>query len=158
MNIPTEIYAGLSPLERIRAAVSAEARKDDAELKTLKDTCPKRTFTMTDPDYSEAMVKLYHLMLGVELQLAECAFDFNLSSRLEGAQKLSLQQSSLESAASIVEAWDKLMAEMGIDPDEIAKNGPPRHFVVKAIIQVADGEAVPELVEIQLSTMREILA
>lgn len=158
MNIPAEIYAGLSPQERIRAAISAESRNDEAELKTLLETCPKKSYLMTDPAYSEEMVKIYHLMLCVELQLAECALDFNLSSRLDGAEKFNLQQKSLESAASISEAWGNLMTEMGIDPEEIAKNGPPRHFVVTVIIQVAEGEAVPELVEIQLNAMREVLA
>jgi hypothetical protein len=152
MNIPAKIYSNLSTPERIRAAVLASARDDKEELQILKETCPKKAFLMTDPEYTHGVVNLFSLLLGLELDLAFCALDFQMAGT-----KWDFQESALKAAASIVVALDQLIAEMGLDPQAMAKNAPPRHPFVTATVTMSEGEADPELVEVHLQHMREYL-
>lgn len=158
MTIPPKIYTNLSPIERIRAAVLATARDDKEELQILKETCPKRTFLMTDPAYSEGMENLFSLLLALELDLARFALDFQMARIHQGEKKCDIQECALNATASVVAALDEIIAEMGLDPQAMAKNAPPRHPFVTATITVSEGEADPELVEVHLQFMREYLA
>ena len=153
MNIPDKIYANLSPIERMRAAVLASARDDEEELQTLKVTCPKKTFLMTDPDYSQGMTNLFSLLFTVEHLLATCALDFQLAR-----ERIDLQDDALKAAASVVMALDQLIAEMGLDPQAMAKNSPPRHPYVYATLTMAECMEDPDLVAAHLEFMRERLA
>jgi hypothetical protein len=157
MTISTQIYANLSPIERIRAAVSATARDDHAELQILKDTCPKKTFLMTDPAYSEGMERLFSLVLVLELDLASYALDFQTARLRQGMKRCDIQECALKATASLVAAMDQLFEEMGLDPQAIAKSSPPRHPYVYATIRMSEGEADPDLVAAYLQGMREIL-
>ena len=158
MNIPDKIYANLTPIERMRAAVLASARDDEEELQVLKVTCPKKTFLMTDPAYSEGMMKLFSSLLFVEYELGICALDFQMARIRKGKSEREFQESALKTAASIVVALDQLTAEMGLDPQAMAKNAPPRHPFVTATITMSEGEEDLELVEVHLQHMREYLA
>lgn len=158
MSIPDKIYSNLSPAERIRAAVLARARDDEDELQTLKDTCPKRTFLMTDPDYSEGMANLFTLTLALELDLARYALDFQSARIHQSENRWDIQDGALKATASVVAAMDELFAEMGLDPLAMAKIGPPRHRLVSATITVSEGEEDPDLVAAHLEFMREQLA
>lgn len=158
MNIPDKIYANLSPQERIRAAVLASARDDKEELQILKVTCPKKTFLMTDPEYSQGILNLFSLLFTVEHMLATCALDFQMARPSKGKREWEFQEIALKSAASIVMALDQLFVEMGLDPQAMAQNAPPRHPYVTATITMSEGEEDPELVEAHLQYMREHLA
>ena len=158
MNIPDKIYANLSPIERMRAAVLAKSRDDEKELRILKETCPKITFLMTDPEYSQGMLNLFSLLFTVEHMLATCALDFQLARIHKGEKRCDTQEYALTAAASIVVALDQLIAEMGLDPQAMAKNAPPRHPFVTATITISEGEEDPDLVEVHLQYMREHLA
>lgn len=158
MNIPDKIYANLTPIERMRAAVLASARDDEEELQTLKVTCPKKTFLMTDPDYSQGMVNLFSLLFTVEHMLATCALDFQMARLDKGKSEWDFQQYALTVTASIVVALNQLITEIGLDPQAMAKNAPPRHPYVTATITMSEGEEDPELVEVHLQYMREQLA
>ena len=158
MKIPTEIYENLSAPERIRAAISAIARDDDAELETLKKTCPKRQFLMTDPNYSESMENLTFLMLLTEYQLATLALDFTTARKRTGMEGVDRQDAAITHATSLETAWNLLIQELGIDALDAAKTRPPRHPYVTALIQVSEGEEDPEIVETYLNAMRENLA
>lgn len=153
MNIPDKIYANLSPIERIRAAVLASARDDEEELQILKVTCPKKTFLMTDPEYSGGMMNIFHLLFTVEHFLASCALDFQLAR-----ERRDLQDDALKAAASVVMALDQLIAEMGLDPQAMAKNSPPRHPYVTSTIIMAECMEDPDQVAVHLEFMREQLA
>ncbi len=157
MNISTHIYANLSPIERVRAAVSATARDDHAELQILKDTCPKKTYLMTDPAYSDVMDRLFSLVVSLELDLAGFALDFQTARLRKGMERCDIQECALTATASLVAAMDQLFAEMGLDPQAIAKSSPPRHPYVYATIRISEGEADLDLVEAYLQGMREIL-
>lgn len=158
MNILHKVYENLTPAERIRAAVLATARDDEEELQILKETCPKRTFLMTDPAYSEGMGNLFSLMLALELDLARYALDFQSARLHQGEKRCDIQECALKATASAIAALDEFFAEMGLDPQAMAKIGPPRHPLVRAAIIVSEGEEDPELVEVRLQQMREYLA
>lgn len=134
MKIPTDIYESLSAPERIRAAISAIARDDDAELETLKKTCPRRQFLMTDPAYSEGMTTLFSLMVFTEYQLATLALDFTTVTNRTGMEVVDRQDATITHAASVETAWNLLIEEMGIDAQDAAKTRPPRHPYVTAMV------------------------
>lgn len=157
MNIPDKIYANLSPIERIRAAISAIARDDDAELEMLKTTCPKRQFLMTDPAYADGMDALFNVMLLTEYQLATLALDFTTATKRTGMEGFVQEDAAITHAASLETAWNLLIEEMGIDALDAAKTRPPRHPYVTAIVQISEGAEDPEFVKTRLQEMREHL-
>jgi hypothetical protein len=159
MNIPDKIYANLSPAERIRAAVSALARNDDAELQTLKVTCPKKTYLMTDPAYSEGMERLTALALAVEFDLRTVALEFLLASRLNVSESAhDVVTEAIAEAAALDVAWRELLAEMGIPWVEMSEAGPPRHRAVKMILDLGEGEENAAEVQTWLEAFRARLA
>lgn len=158
MNIPTDIYQSLTAPERIRAAISAIARNDDAELETLKKTCPKRQFLMTDPAYAEGMTSLFSLMIVTEYQMATLALDFTTATKRAGMEKVDRQDAVVTHAASLETAWNLLINELGLDVQDAAQTRPPRHPYVTALVQVSEGEEDPEIVETYLDAMRKNLA
>ena len=155
MTIPSEIYTRLSASERIRAAVSALARNDDAELETLKDTCPKKSFLMADPAYSEGIQRLLSLALAVESDLERMTLNFLMASRLE---ELEVVEEAIAGAASLEFAWREFLAELGIPRREMKEAGPPRHHAVEAILNLGTGEEDTAAVQVCLETMRESFA
>ena len=155
MNIPAKIYANLSTAERIRAAVSALARNDDAELETLKVTCPKKSYLMTDPAYSEGMERLMALAMAVEFDLRTMALDFHMASRQKSPEKI---HKAVVESASVNVAWRELLAEMGISCHEMSNAAPPRHPSVKAILLLGEGEESAGIVQALLEAMRANLA
>lgn len=160
MKVSAKIYAHLSPAERIRAAILAIARDDKAELEILKKSCPKITFLMTDPAYSEGMANLFSLLFSVEHALTICALDFQMARGYRGKRttQCDIQERALQDAASIVVALGQFIAEMGLDPEAMAINAPPRHPLVAATIMISKDEEDSDLVEGWLQHMRERVA
>jgi len=154
MTIPTEIHARLSASERIRAAVSAIARGDTEELRTLQETCPKKSYSMTDPAYSDGMDRLLMLALAVESALQGLALDFYFTARM-GEHEAGNE--AVTGSASLESAWREFLAEMGIPRREMSEAGPPRHHTVKALIQISEGEEDAAAVQTILESFREYL-
>jgi hypothetical protein len=48
MNVADRLYERLTPLERLRAIISAKARGDSAERERLVGTCERKTYNMLD--------------------------------------------------------------------------------------------------------------
>lgn len=155
MTIPAEIYTRLSASERIRAAVSALARNDDGELQTLKETCPKKSYLITDPAYSEGIQRLLALAFAVESDLQTMALDFFLASREEVSEAV---HECVADATALESAWRELLAELGIPRREMSMAGPPRHHAVKTILHLADGAEDTAAVQSCLESMRAYLA
>ena len=158
MKIPAKIYESLTAPERIRAAVLASARDDEEELRILKVTCPKLTFLMTDPAYCEGMSNLFSMLFSVEHTLTICALDFQMIRGHKGETQFDIQERAMKTTASVVVALDQLIAEMGLDPEAMARNAPPRHPFVTATITISEGEEDLDLVEDWLQQMREHIA
>lgn len=155
MNIPTQIHEGLTAHQRIRASISAMARGDEAELQTLKTTCPKKSFLMNDPDYSDVLEKLIYLNLALEGDLQRNALDFLVSIRME--DDFGVIQ-AISTAGAIDAAWVALLCEMGIPADEMKKVSIPRHRVVETMITKSKGETNEGAVGEILELMRGYLA
>jgi hypothetical protein len=49
------LYDRFAPDERLRLAITALAREDDAEAERLGRSCPRKTYTATDPDYVDRL-------------------------------------------------------------------------------------------------------
>ena len=111
MNIPDKIYANLTPAERIRATVLAEARNDEEELQILKETCPKRTFLMTDPDYSEGMANLHAVVFNVEHELSMYALELQMTRSENREMRVEIQDYVLKAAATVVMALNRFFEE-----------------------------------------------
>lgn len=155
MTIPASVYTNLSAPERIRAAVSALARNDDDELQTLTETCPQKSYRMTDPAFSDGMGRLINLALAVESDLQATALDYLLASRLGLSEVV---KESCITAASLATAWEKLLAELGIPSREMEGAGTPRHPAVIAILRINEGEENLTEVQSVLEAMRASLA
>lgn len=154
-TIPSEIHARLTASERIRAAVSALSRGDDAEIQTLKETCPVKTFTMTDPAYGEAMQRLLALSMAVESDLNRTALDFFMACRL----KTEDLEPMINTIGAIQKAWAEFLSELGIPQEEMAAAGPSQHPAMIGILQMHDPEDIdPEAVQILLAYMRDYFA
>lgn len=121
MNISPTIYENLTNQQRVIASISARARGDDAELKRLVTSCPKKTYRMTDPAYSERMETLVDMVTVVELDLRSCALKFFLADRLAEEQQEPTKISALREAASINAAFQNVLKSEGIDFNEMAK-------------------------------------
>ncbi|MDI6816315.1 MAG: hypothetical protein QME41_03855 [Actinomycetota bacterium] len=50
-----KLYPGLTPDERFRLVLDAMARDDDKELLQLKDTCPRKDYTMLDAEFLDKL-------------------------------------------------------------------------------------------------------
>jgi hypothetical protein len=155
MNIPAKIYESLTAPERMRAAVSAQARNDDAELLKLKETCPKNSYLMTDSGYYDGMVNLMATALVVEYDLMAAAMDFHTAVEEEVPE---IVARAMHTAASVETAWRELLAEMGIPWLEMSQAGPPRHHAVKTLLQISAAAETADGVQIFLEQLRECLA
>ncbi len=155
MTIPTEIHARLSASERIRAAVSAIARGDNEELGTLWETCQRKVYRMADAAFSDGMERLLKLALIVEIDLARLMLDYLLAARRKDFEA---EQQAFVGAASLEFAWGELLSEMGIPRSEMAEAGPPRHYAVKTLLQISEGEEDAADVQTILELLREYLA
>ena len=155
MTIPTEIYSNLSAAERIRAAVSAQARNDEGEFRNLVETCPRKYYRTIDADFINGMEKIQTLSLAIEASFLEQALEFMIASKLEDHESV---QSVLIAVASLATAWSTLLEELGIDRGEMANYGPPRHHAAAHLISISGGRAQAELVESHLAILRELVA
>jgi hypothetical protein len=155
MNISPTIYSNLSAPARVRAAVAATAREDQAELDTLRTTCPKLSYLVTDPAYGQTMQRLFMLALSNECEVAGFALDFIAASRLEEPASI---HAAVIHAASIKAAWVDLLTELGIDLADMTKASPERHNTVETVLQLSEGKHDSEIVSQRLTAMRDFLA
>jgi hypothetical protein len=69
-QITGPLYSAITPEERFRLAVQAEAANDETEVKRLMETCPKKTYTQRDAAVVDRMEKLEVLVLAFCLDVA----------------------------------------------------------------------------------------
>jgi hypothetical protein len=63
-------YPALEPQERFQAALEAATREDYDERRRLVDSCPRRTYTMSDTAFLDRVDASRDLALGVALAIA----------------------------------------------------------------------------------------
>ena len=161
MNISTATYEALTPEERVQAAISALSRNDEKEIARLSTTCPKRTFTMTDPRYSDRMDVLHRLGAIVEANLRGFALDFFIFSRPglnathDGRLACLEREEWAESEfGNLLVAWRRFLAECGLDVEEAERALRSPHPAVTVLSQVADPIGEPEAVEMWVAEFR----
>ena len=168
--IPESVYENLTPKQRVRAAVTAIAREDEAEIRRLRDTCPKYLYQMNDAAVTDRMETLYTLSLAMEYDLRGLVIHFLVALRLENGpeaqdpevlcEPMKLTEQTLIEIASIDEAWRQALLDLGIDADSMAKVGPARDYVTDTLVNLAQkcSEPAPQLVQEALQAMQERLA
>jgi len=134
------------------ATISAIARGDDVERDKLGRTCPKIAYRIPDPEYSDKLVRLQDLALGIECELRGCAIDFQFSD-----DDPDEQDAAIGMAQSIAVAWEKYLLECGIDPEEMDKASPKRHGGVTALLTMGLYDEIPEVVEAVIQQIRDAM-
>lgn len=132
-NISTHVYESLTNRQRIIATVEAEARHDAEEVQRLVKTCPKKSYLMTDADFSEGMQSLLIRSMAFECDIADMAIHYLFLSWLKKGDPESL----LASMSVVEAAWHEELEDMGIDLAAMAKIGRPRSEVVSFLLDQA---------------------
>ena len=73
-----KLYDRLSPSERFRLDVEAQARGDEAESRRLVDTCPRRNYSMTDWAFSGRWQTTTEILLAVCVELSQYMSRLNM--------------------------------------------------------------------------------
>jgi len=151
-KIGLRVYESLTPRQRVIACVEAEARGDEDEKKRLITSCPKKTYSQNDIDFSEPMKILMGLAMAVEADLRESALGFFVALRMDPENALTF----LQDISDIRAAWETTISAMGLDPKSMKKAGPP----TSPILELIDG-LVPKPVrkksEVLAADMRKIV-
>lgn len=122
MNIKPVIYEQLSPDQRVIATIEAEARGDDIEVERLVKTCPKHTYTMTDPAYTSKIVHIIALSLAVECDIRGYVAGALMSLIIDDDKNMT---ALLQNIRDICTAWDQTLQEAGISAGSMKKLAPP---------------------------------
>jgi hypothetical protein len=77
-NALGKLYDRLTPSERFRLDVEAHARGDEAESRRLVDTCPMRTYNMTDWAFSGRWQTTTEIVLAVCVDLSQYMSRLNM--------------------------------------------------------------------------------
>jgi|SRR5215217_3137464 len=73
-----KLYDRLTPSERFRLDVEAQARGDEAESRRLVDSCPMRSYTMTDWAFSGRWQTTTEIVLAVCVELSQYMSRLNM--------------------------------------------------------------------------------
>ena len=65
----TKLYDRFTPDERVRLAIRALARSDDAEADRLARACPRKTYTMIDAGFTDRLEATEVLTLCIMVEL-----------------------------------------------------------------------------------------
>ncbi len=137
------LYATLTPRQRVIATLEAEARGDEQEVERLIKTCPKKTYTMNDAAYTDTMAGLASAILAVECDLLSTALICTLTVK----RNFDIFDRYAQRLADVQAAWRETLEENGINPDTMAKVAPIRHPLLAYLLEKApppDPEAVKE--------------
>lgn len=118
MNIKPIVYDTLTPRQRIIASVEALARKDDPELERLRDSCPQKHYKGADHRYTEPLRLVTVYALHTEKLLSEYVLSFLLA---HNTNQDDLADRCFQGIINTRAAWEKLLEEMGIDPQSAFK-------------------------------------
>lgn len=150
-------YEALSPIERVRAYLAAERRGDSDESRRLVETCERKEYSQTDTAFSDFLERLRLAALGIESDLERAALDFLIGSRQSQPAGRNMATAAIEHATAIVAAWQKVVAENGLDAADVEAFGPPRHPAVIALLGIALADPDLEAVGAIAEDIRQIL-
>lgn len=129
MKIKQSTYENLTHRQRIIASIEAEARQDIQEVKRLIKSCPKKSYSITDPKYSEVMDALMTVALYVECDLRGYALQYVLALN----HKSELSDQALQNIANTQTAWHEKLKDMGITPKSMKQATAQNHPTLEVI-------------------------
>ncbi len=152
MTAPSKtVYEKLTACERVSATIAALGREDASEGKKLVSTCPKTSYRSNDDAYVERMVHFMSDSLAVEADLCGLALDY-----LDiGDSEIPVARKILSRLASLAVAWERFVESHGISAADIKAAGAPRHAIVSALLDAAEGMENEEHVAKDLSDFAE---
>jgi hypothetical protein len=142
VNLPDRLYERLSPLERLRALISAKARGDTAERERLVDTCERKTYRMLELGLTGRADSLHLLalahaadvyrnaLMGMTALTCVLVLEDNLSDDAELTERQEQDWQNYEKACEAwqrftarVDGWerafDRFCQALGFDPGEV---------------------------------------
>lgn len=161
-TIPESVYQTLTPAERISAAISADARGDQEELRRLVSTCAKKTYVQTDAAFKDVMDRIMSVSMAREVDLLRnCLHIATHTMGIVGrAGKEPSSQEVVErsfviddlnaTVSTIERAWEMFADYLGVPFEELMKATAPRDeltafWVRECCKEPADEEAAAEL-------------
>lgn len=118
MQIKPMVYENLTARQRVIAVIEAEARDDDAEVKRLVKSCPKKTYRMNEAAFVETIQSLSHLNLHIECMIYRKVLGVAAGCYLDKDESI---ERLLQSIADIRGAWEMMLESMGIAPEAMRK-------------------------------------
>jgi predicted XRE-type DNA-binding protein len=118
----TRLYDQLTAEERFAAFMAAASRMDTAEMDALNATCPRKTYTMDDWEYTHMKTRYFHCWqymqgrLGrISLALAAFALVVAYAEEEESEQSLDAVKRLLALHQTLLAAWQQFSIQAGID-------------------------------------------
>lgn len=127
MNLKSSLYDALTPIQRIICTIEAEARHDTAEVERLVTSCPKKNYRMNDDVYTDRLSTLMTMALALECHIRGETIGFWIALDRERDEYAQL---FLQSIADLQASWHQTLHDFGIDPETMAKAGPPQHGAI----------------------------
>lgn len=118
MQIKPMIYENLTAPQRLTAVIEAFARKDEAEVDRLMDSCPKKTYRINDWSFSRGLQKLMHMTLHVECILYRKVIAVVIALMAERDEMI---DPLLQSISDTQAAWNETLRSTGISPGVLQK-------------------------------------
>lgn len=118
MKLKDTLYDSLTPRQRIIASFEAKARGDDQEVEKLIKTCPKKTYQMTDPDYSDEMTRLTITTLMYECQIRKYMVMALANIHHGNSDKV---DKIAHEIGTLHNLWSDYLSDYGVDIDMILR-------------------------------------
>ncbi len=164
------LYDQLSSEERFTAFYAAAGRMDTAEMDLLNDTCPRKTYTMDDWDYTRMKMRFFHTFLCIQMRLekitgALAALAVVTAYIDDGSdeQSLKVAKNLVTHHRALLEAWGLFCERIGLGRDTGTAllnqlKDEFREFLLEIMNDEAIGEIpspAPEAIEREVSTLLE---
>ena len=132
MNKFNKLYETLTNEERIKLFIQALARNDDEELDRLDNSCPQRTYRMTDYEFKSKkinalIISAFHMLdsyqsltLAMASLISLLAFEGNEDKKSEQNYEISKDcfNTSMALFKGREEGWKMFCDSIGIDPKQ----------------------------------------
>ena len=121
MKINISTYEALTPHQRIVSMIDGMGRDDQPEIKKLRETYEKKTYSMNNSDFSDVLDHIFHIAMSLEPDLREFVIDHQ-STEDDELKKVILQKLTDHNTA-----WLKLIEEIGVNKESMMKTANFRH-------------------------------
>ncbi|MDF1613842.1 hypothetical protein [Desulfurivibrio dismutans] len=134
MKIKDQTYENLTPDQRVVALMEASIRDDEAEMRRLVATTPRRTYVQGDAAVVDKLEWLTALCIAIELDMANMALTAFLVQKHDGI-KASFNEAAIMAAMN--EASARWFESRNVPRETWLKFRPKRHFMVDNLIDLA---------------------